>query len=423
MNDADGWMGRYGQAMEAGDEAGALACLDSALQIDPESVPALGCKGTLLGEQGRHLEALACFERISEIEPTLGMAHYSRGLQLTALDRIDEAVGAYTKAIDVDPSDPDPFINRGRLRDDGGDPTAAIADYDEALALNRGDEIAWTNRGNSLNALERFDEALHSFEQALALQSDSAPAMLGRSYALMSLGRIDEANAARPRDTPLDPGEVIELRHPLPGGGLLALRYHPGRHSHPELLEEAGRGVLEHCASLAGQAPGLEDGVRIGYGWSLLTVRTCGELTVLCEPDFTRQPMTELRHDATFTLQSLVMQQLMHSIVGLAPCDCSCGDAVAIVQGSLERMRLHLWRVAESEDGFSGWVVGPDSLDEVRAALSSRSYDMVPSAIVARLRPHLIKVLTLPPGCVVEMDGHVVTSVVDADGRECFEDG
>jgi hypothetical protein len=203
---------------------------------------------------------------------------------------------------------------------------------------------------------------------------------------------------------------------------VLALRYHPGRHSHPELLEQAGRGVLEHCASLEGQAPGLADGVRIGYGWSLLTVRRCGTLTVLCEPDFTRQPMSELRHDATFTLQALVMQQLMHSIVGLEPSDCSCGDAIAIAHGALEREQLKLWRMSEAEDGFSGWVVGPDSVEEVRAAFASRSYDMVPSAIVARLRPHLIKVLTLPPGCVVELDGHVVTSVIDPDGSERFQD-
>ena len=48
---------------------------------------------------------------------------------------------------------------------------------------------------------------------------------------------------------------------------------------------------------------------------------------------------------------------------------------------------------------------------------------MVPTALLARDRPHLVKVLLLPAGYVVRFDGHTVTSVRDTQDIERFAAG
>ncbi|MBW2454938.1 MAG: tetratricopeptide repeat protein [Deltaproteobacteria bacterium] len=416
----EAWMDQCREAIEAGDGAAALEAVSQALELDPDSVPALGYRATLLGQAGQHAEALALFDRVVELEPERGAAHYSRGLHLERLGRFDEALAAYSRAIEVDPTEPNSLINRGRLLDDSGQPAEAVADYDRALALDDTEVIAWTNRGNSLTALERFDEALASYDRALALDDSWVTARLGRARALLSLGRIDEANAARPVDDDRDPGEIIERRHPLSDGELV-LRYFPGGHSHPEVLASLAQTVLEHCAAFEGTPPGLVDGVTIHFGWSMLTLRQRGTDRVLCEPDFSRHPLTELRHEVTFSLQVQFMTQVMHQVVDAPVSDTNCFHTVAADPKALGHNKLTMYRVSEvDEEGFSGWLVGPETPAARAEMIEGGDYELVPAAMLARLRAHLIKVLTLPPGFAVTFDGHAVVSVCDPEGTELW---
>ncbi len=413
-------MERCREAIEAGDGAAALEAVTQALEQDPDSVPALGYRGTLLGQADQHVEALAMFDRVVELEPERGAAHYSRGLYLERLGRFDEALAAYTRAIEIDPAEPRSLVNRGRLLDDSGQAAEAVADYDLALALDDTETIAWTNRGNSLVALESFDEALESYDRALTLDSTSVTARLGRARALMSLGRIDEANAARLVDDERDPGEVLERRLALSDGELV-LRYFPGGHSHPEVLASLADTVLEHCAAFEASPPGLVDGVTIHFGWSMLTLRQRGTDRVLCEPDFSRHPLTELRHEVTFSLQVQFMTQVMHQVVGAPVSDTNCFHTVATTPAALGQKKLTMFRVSEvDEDGFSGWLVGPETPAARAKMLEGGDYQLVAGAMLARLRAHLIKALTLPPGFSVSFDGHAVVSVCDPDGTELW---
>jgi Flp pilus assembly protein TadD len=414
-------MERYSQAMERGERQAAAEALEEVLTVEPDHLPALGAMGALLGADGQHEIALALYDRAITIAPELAAAHYSRGLELQRLGRPDEAVEAYTRAIELDPTDPDPLINRGRLLDDDDEPEAAIVDYDRALSLDDTETIAWCNRGNSLMSLERFEEAIASFDRALAVDPDDVAARLGRSSSLMSMGRVDEADAARPVRTPQDRGPVRQLRRSLGDAIDLVARWYPGNHQNPEWLEAAAESLLEAVAGAQSRAGDrLNDGVTMGYGWSLLTVRWQGDDRVLCEPDFSRHPLTRITYDISFTLQTLVMQDLMLSIVETSPTECGCMDLIAVQHGHLTRPRLKLTRVSSTKEGFSGWVAGPESRDAIAQMLRDEDYDMIPTAMLVQARPHLVKVLLLPEGFDVTFDGHAVTSVVDDQGRERF---
>ena len=281
--------------------------------------------------------------------------------------------------------------------------------------------MAWSNRGNSLLALERFDEALTSFERGLALDAEWVPAMLGRSTALMSLGRLAESNAARPVGTAFDRGEAFERRRALPDGTALVVRWYPGQHTHPEYLEACAESLLETVAGVFDHEPGIEDGVTITYAWSQLTVRHRGQERVLCEPAFSTHPIHHLVYDVTFTLQTRVMHELMLSITEAEPSDCHCMDLIAVQHGALARSEVVMARIAERDDDrISGWVIGPDTAEGIERMLDDEDYVMVPTALLARDRPHLVKVLLLPAGYVVRFVDHAVTSVRDTQGVERF---
>ncbi|MEM9461629.1 MAG: tetratricopeptide repeat protein [Myxococcota bacterium] len=413
------WMEKF-SAAENPEQA--LKCLDSALALDPNFVPALGCKGTLLGQLQRHEEALLCFGKIVELAPDASAAHYSIGMHLQALGRGEEALAAYGKAIELAPQEAEPYVNRGRLLDESGQPEAAIEDYDRALAITPTDSVALSNRGNSLMALERFDEALESFDRAIAADASNVAAVLGRSTALMSLGRIDEANEARPKDTPLDRGPVVEKRHTLPSGKSLVVRYFPQSHSNPEHLEQVAKHLLEYVAGLEGKGPGLGDGIRIGFMWSMITLREQGDVLVLCEPAFGRHPFSELSYDVSFTLQTGVMIQLLHSITELPRSECTFADGIALGPDAMFDESLSLHRLHETnEQHISGWVAGADSREAAMKIIDSGKYDMLPTAALTGIRYSVVKTLTLPPGCTVTMKEHKLISVLDPNGREVWK--
>ncbi len=425
---SDAWLEAFRDAVADDRVDDALGHLEAALAEDPDLIAALGCKGSLLLELDRAEEALACFERIAELDPESAPAQYHRGVALQGLDRPEEALDAYASATDLDSEDADAWVNRGRLLDDDGRYEDALICYDEALRIEPGDEVAWANRGNSLLHLERFEDALYCYEKALEIEPSSPPARLGRCSALASLGRIDDANEARPSDTDLDRGELRELRHAIDEEQDLVLRYWLGRHTNPEALHEIAAEVLESCAGCAERPPGLADGVRIGYGWSIMTVRAfaspgreggLGDELVLCEPDFQRDPFEGLTTDISFTLQTIFMTRILHEVVDVEPVGCSMVDAIAVAPGILEERHVLLERrsTTDAESGFSGWFVGPSDSDAFET-LDLEGCELIPTAELAKARTHLIKVLSLPAGYRVAFDGHQVVSVLDAQGEE-----
>ena len=412
------WFERFQAASEAGRPEEALEILDQAVADEPESTRAWGIRGTLLGERGRHEEALACFERVVALDPQSAPGHYSRGLELERLGRLDEAIEAYTRTTELDPEDPDAWINLGRLLDDSGRHQPAIDCYDRALALDQGEVVAWSNRGNSLQSLERFEEAVECYQRALRLVPDHPPARLGLASGLAYLGRLEESNAARPLGSPLDRGEVRELRRALGGGRLLVLRWFLGRHTRPDDLTKLAEEVLDRFALMDLTSEGLAEGNQLACGWSRLTIRARGDERVVCEPDFHRDPAQDLVHDATLTLQTLYLAELLHHLVGVPPSPCIFLDTIALAPDAMHD-EVWLVRLHETDErGRSGWVVGGAPPEELARCYRLGELREVATAQLVPLRPHLIKALTLPAGFRVRFRAHAVTSVRDPDDEE-----
>lgn len=183
----------------------AVALIDRALRIDPNSAPAHSNRGIFLRKLGRHEEALASFERAIAIKSDHAEALYNRGNVLRQLERHEEALASYASALAIKPDYAEAHYSRGNVLTDLRQPREALASYDRALAIRPAFADALVNRGYVLLELGRNEEALASYDRALAIRPDFAEAFYNRGIALTVLKRHGEAIADFETVLRLDP--------------------------------------------------------------------------------------------------------------------------------------------------------------------------------------------------------------------------
>jgi tetratricopeptide (TPR) repeat protein len=385
----------------SGDLAGAIELLDSAELEGHDRVNAFGMKGSMLSQLGDHLAAARAYLAVIDLVPGHPMAWYSLGCSLRELGNHERALSAFERATELNPSDPDGWINRGVMHDELAQHDDAIACYDRALVLDDNDPMTWSNRGNSHASLGKFAEARRCYERSLEL-ADDPRVWRSNIRTLVWDGRIADANQAR-RARPADDhdGEAREQRK----DGLVA-RYFIARHSHPQMLDHAVARMLELAAECRTRPPGVKDGTRIQYGWTVITLRARGSELVLCEPDFARDPQLHVREDVSFTAMSTVQWIASQALVRDLPDgpQTTYLDLVRATPGALASPNVTLARTADD------W--------ELRAAGDdAEASDELPLYHFARERPHLLKAIWLPAGWTAVFEDHRLTSVLDERGR------
>ena len=106
---------------DAGRRGDAIARLDTALRLNPESPDALGMGGYMLGEMGKPEAALRFYGRALALDPRLALAYSNAGKLLVGLGRPAEALEAFEAATALKPADADAWNGRaGALRELGG---------------------------------------------------------------------------------------------------------------------------------------------------------------------------------------------------------------------------------------------------------------------------------------------------------------
>lgn len=195
----------------------------------------------------------------------------------------------------------------------------------------------------------------------------------------------------------------------------------------------AGRTVTASCAP--GQEPlaadlltvlerigdhsGLSAGLRIRFGWSVLTLReeSDGALTV-CEPDVGGDPLTEIRPRIDTTLAVLAEQTRVARRVGITPVDVGIEQFVIVAHGALGSSALRLVRSApDGED--SGWTLTADGLP---LSENEDDYDATRVYMFLQLRRIVLSVLILPPGFTVVIRGDEIGGIFDESGRDHLGD-
>ena len=137
-------------------------------------------KGVALGILGRFDAALACFETALELDPKSGGAYYGRGVVWGTRGDLDKAIADFDTALRFSPNDPAIFANRGIAWGRKREWARALKDLDEAIRLGPTSET-FSNRGLVWIEKREWAKALADFDSALALNPNEPTALYRRA--------------------------------------------------------------------------------------------------------------------------------------------------------------------------------------------------------------------------------------------------
>lgn len=173
--------------------------------------------------------------------------------------------------------------------------------------------------------------------------------------------------------------------------------------------------VLDMFAELSPRQP-LRAGLRVRFGWSMLTLVESDEGLVVCEPDFDRDPLRDVRPTLAVTLRIAAEQATLARRLGVVPIDATFDSFVVVGHDALASPAVQLYRDPQPATGEdSGWSVttagAPAAGDDPDAFDAVRVYTLL------RTRPAVLPLLALPLGFAVTIQNDRVLTIIDGKGQ------
>ena len=119
-------LGRYEEA---------LACIDTALKINPRNEVAWVNKGNALVRMGRLVDALKCYNSAIKVNPGYEVGWNNKGNALARLGKYPDALRCYERALQIDGTYKGAWVNKGFVLTKLGDFEGAAKCADEVVRL------------------------------------------------------------------------------------------------------------------------------------------------------------------------------------------------------------------------------------------------------------------------------------------------
>lgn len=155
---------------ERGEKDQAIAKLDRALALDPDSLIVRTKRGEALLALNRPRPAIDDFARAIELDPKDAELHNLLGLALRGARRMPEALAEFDRALEMRPYHPEYLINRGisyRMRHEF---KPALADLSMAIEIDPTLADAFYARAEIYIATGRKADAIKDLNRALAIE-------------------------------------------------------------------------------------------------------------------------------------------------------------------------------------------------------------------------------------------------------------
>jgi tetratricopeptide (TPR) repeat protein len=192
---------------QQGDRAGALACFEAALALDPTYPEAHNNRGMTRQGLGDLPGALADFDRALQLRPHYVEALNNRALARQQAGELAGALADLDTALELTPLADTALLyhHRGLVRQQMGDLAGARGDFDQVLDIMPGHGMTWARRGLVRKAQGDLAGALADLTEAIARspRECAAPLLHDRGGVRVLLG--DLAGAL------LDYNEVLRL--------------------------------------------------------------------------------------------------------------------------------------------------------------------------------------------------------------------
>ena len=176
-------------------------------------------------------------------------------------------------------------------------------------------------------------------------------------------------------------------------------------------LAGPAEGVLDAIAGFEGKGKGLAHDVKVQVGWSVFILRREGETLRVMQPDFSGDPFREVMEDCTASIGVITEQADLCRRLKAAPVDVSFQQTLIVRKGCLTDAGLYLERQRPAKGtADSGWYVGP--LDQ-EAPPADDDLEAMATYHLLKHRPELLKVLALPIGWQVSVDGKRIVDIAN----------
>ena len=173
---AEEWFNLGVDKYDLGDNQGAIADFNQAIQIKPDHVYAYFVRGLAKYDLGDNQGAIADYNQAIQIKPDLAEtyyaeAYYNRGLAKDDLGEKQDAITDFNQAIQFKPDHVSAYYNRGLVKYDLGEKQGAIADYNQAIKIKPDYAEAYYHRGLAKSNLGDKQGAIADYNQVAQLFS------------------------------------------------------------------------------------------------------------------------------------------------------------------------------------------------------------------------------------------------------------
>ena len=175
--------------------AEAIADMDEAIQLRPDSVDARFNRAIIYLDWDKFPEAIADLDDAQRRDPTFSRVFFVRARARAKMGDSEGARRDRADGLRAQPVDELGWIDRALARVES-DPIAALGDLDQALKLNPRSLLALQNKAFILGErLGRQEDAVHVLNKEVALYPGFVRGRIGRGVHLARLGRREEAIA------------------------------------------------------------------------------------------------------------------------------------------------------------------------------------------------------------------------------------
>jgi hypothetical protein len=181
-----------------------------------------------------------------------------------------------------------------------------------------------------------------------------------------------------------------------------------------ERLQEGGRAVLDKFAELNRHGPVLRDGSRVQFGWTILTLRSENGSLRVFEPDYMGDPLHDLNRNLDLTLEVIADQVAVLRRENCEGLDARFDQYVLAGPGAVEAADIFLTRRDPVSKEDSGWFLG--DMTQIESGSKEEELQAVRVFELLRRRRAVSKVLALPPGYAVVMQGNAIDTILNDAG-------
>lgn len=159
-----------------------LACLENAIEFDPENVQFRYDLANILKAANRYPEAIEQYETAISLNGKIAEFHNNLGSALLATGELERADSCFRKALELNPGIPQPYLNIGNIHRERKELDQAIEFYKKALEKAPDYAEAHNNLGHVALELKRSDEAMNYFRKAVSIVPDLYEANANLSF-------------------------------------------------------------------------------------------------------------------------------------------------------------------------------------------------------------------------------------------------